>query len=137
MTKTNNNNNSKLTQVQALEFAIKHINKDEKPNVEVIDKLKSMIDTLNKKKSSGKSKKADPERDKMKKTLYDYITSYDKTPYPAGIAVCDIMKDIPLFTPSLEMSSQKVSRLLIELTEEKPEIKATVVKGRKRFTLEK
>ena len=58
MTKTNNNNNSKLTQVQALEFAIKHISKDEKPNTEVIDKLKSMIDTLNKKKSNGKSKKA-------------------------------------------------------------------------------
>ena len=96
-----------------------------------------MIETLNKKKSSGKTKKADPERDKMKKTLYDYITNYDKKNYPNGIAVCDIMKDIPLFTPSLEMSSQKVSRLLIELTEEKPEIKATVVKGRKRFTLEK
>lgn len=135
MTKTNNNN--KLTQVQALQFAINHIEKDEKPNTEVIEKLSSMIDTLNRKKSSGKSKKADPERDKMKKTLYDYITSYDKTTYPDGIAVCDIMKDIPLFTPSLEMSSQKVSRLLIELTEEKPEIKATVVKGRKRFTLEK
>ena len=134
MTTTNNN---KLTQVQALEFAIKHINTDEKPNTEVIDKLKSMIKTLNKKKSSGKSKKADPERDKMKKTLYDYITSYNKATYPDGIAVCDIMKDIPMFAPSLEMSSQKVSRLLIELTEEKSEIKATVVKGRKRFTLEK
>ena len=34
MTKTNNN---KLTQVQALEFAIKHISTDEKPNTEVID----------------------------------------------------------------------------------------------------
>ena len=135
MTKTNNNN--KLTQVQALEFAIKHIEKDEKPNTEVIEKLSSMIDTLNRKKSSGKSKKADPERDKMKKTLYDYIISYDKATYPNGVAVCDIMKDIPLFAPSLEMSSQKVSRLLIELTEEKPEIKAAVVKGRKRFTFEK
>lgn len=134
MTTTNNN---KLTQVQALEFAINHIRKDENPNIEVIEKLHSMIDTLNKKKASGKTKKADPERDKMKKTLYDYITSYDKKDYPDGVAVCDIMKEIPMFTPSLEMSSQKVSRLLIELTEEKPEIKATVVKGRKRFTLEK
>lgn len=134
MTTTNNN---KLTQVQALEFAINHIRKDENPNIEVIEKLHSMIDTLNRKKVSGKTKKADPERDKMKKTLYDYITSYDKKDYPDGVAVCDIMKEIPMFTPSLEMSSQKVSRLLIELTEEKPEIKATVVKGRKRFTLEK
>ena len=134
MTTTNNN---KLTQVQALEFAINHIRKDENPNTEVIEKLHSMIDTLNRKKVSGKTKKADPERDKMKKTLYDYITSYDKKNYPDGVAVCDIMKEIPMFTPSLEMSSQKVSRLLIELTEEKPEIKATVVKGRKRFTLEK
>ena len=134
MTTTNNN---KLTQVQALEFAINHIRKDENPNIEVIEKLHSMIDTLNKKKASGKNKKADPERDKMKKTLYDYITSYDKKNYPDGVAVCDIMKEIPMFAPSLEMSSQKVSRLLIELTEEKPEIKATVVKGRKRFTLEK
>ena len=134
MTTTNNN---KLTQVQALEFAINHIRKDENPNIEVIEKLHSMIDTLNRKKVSGKTKKADPERDKMKKTLYDYITSYDKKNYPDGVAVCDIMKEIPMFAPSLEMSSQKVSRLLIELTEEKPEIKATVVKGRKRFTLEK
>lgn len=134
MTTTNNN---KLTQVQALEFAINHIRKDENPNMEVIEKLHSMIDTLNRKKVSGKTKKADPERDKMKKTLYDYITSYDKKDYPDGVAVCDIMKEIPMFAPSLEMSSQKVSRLLIELTEEKPEIKATVVKGRKRFTLEK
>ena len=134
MTTTNNN---KLTQVQALEFAINHIRKDENPNIEVIEKLHSMIDTLNRKKVSGKTKKAAPERDKMKKTLYDYITSYDKKDYPDGVAVCDIMKEIPMFTPSLEMSSQKVSRLLIELTEEKPEIKATVVKGRKRFTLEK
>ena len=134
MTTTNNN---KLTQVQALEFAINHIRKDENPNIEVIEKLHSMIDTLNRKKVSGKTKKADPERDKMKKTLYDYITSYDKKDYPDGVAVCDIMKEIPMFAPSLEMSSQKVSRLLIELTEEKPEIKATVVKGRKRFTLEK
>lgn len=134
MTTTNNN---KLTQVQALEFAINHIGKDENPNTEVIEKLKAMIETLNRKKASGKTKKADPERDKMKKTLYDYITNYDKATYPDGIAVCDIMKDIPMFAPSLEMSSQKVSRLLIELTEEKSEIKATVVKGRKRFTLEK
>lgn len=134
MTTTNNN---KLTQVQALEFAINHIEKDENPNTEVIEKLKAMIETLNRKKASGKTKKADPERDKMKKTLYDYITMYDKKEYPDGVAVCDIMKDIPMFAPSLEMSSQKVSRLLIELTEEKPEIKATVIKGRKRFTAEK
>lgn len=128
--------NNKLTQVQALSIAINTLNALENfDNIEVIEKLQSMIETLNKKKASSKTKKADPERDKMKKTLLDYIRSYDKKEYPNGIAVCDIMKDIPMFAPSLEMSSQKVSRLLIELTEEHNEIKAEVVKGRKRFTI--
>ena len=122
-----------MTQKMALDYAIANLSN---APVEIMDKLKAMRVQLDRKSHSEKTKKVDEKKTALKSLLVEYLKTFDRIEYPDGMTVAEIMATYPEFNPSLEMTSQKVTRMLIEIAEETGTIRTEVVKGRKRYRID-
>lgn len=121
------------TQKMALDYAIDNLHN---APADIMEKLKAMRVQLDRKSHSEKVKKVDEKKTALKVVLAEYLKTFDRKEYPEGMTVAEIMATVPELAPSVEMTSQKVTRMLIELSEETGTVKTNIVKGRKRYRID-
>ena len=99
-------NNTKMTNVKALEMAIKVLSEDNQYN-EVVEKLQKMLETANKKVTSRKPTATQAENEVLKKAIVEYLTSTGEK-----MTVSEMMKKIPELA---NLSNQRVTSLVTAL----------------------
>lgn len=98
--------NTKMTNVKALEVAIKVLSEDNNYN-EVVEKLQKMLETANKKSTTRKPTATQAENEVLKKAIVDYLTSTGEK-----MTVSEMMKKIPELA---DLSNQRVTSLVTAL----------------------
>lgn len=99
-------NNTKMTNVKALEMAIKVLSEDNQYN-EVVEKLQKMLETANKKVTSRKPTATQTENEVLKKAIVEYLTFTGEK-----MTVSEMMKKIPELA---NLSNQRVTSLVTAL----------------------
>ena len=99
-------NNKKMTNVVALETAIKVLSKNVQYN-EVVEKLEKMLETAKKKTTTRKPTATQTENEDLKKAIVEYLTRTGKR-----MTVSEIMKEIPELA---DLSNQRVTSLVTAL----------------------
>lgn len=98
--------NEKMTNVKALEMAIKALSEVENMN-EVVEKLEKMLETARKKTTTRKPTATQTENEDLKKAIVEYLTSTGKR-----MTVSEMMKEI---TALKDLSNQRVTSLVTAL----------------------
>ena len=99
-------NNKKMTNVVALETAIKVLSGNVQYN-EVVEKLQKMLETANKKSTTRKPTATQAENEVLKKAIVEYLTSTGER-----MTVSEMMKKIPELA---DLSNQRVTSLVTAL----------------------
>ncbi len=99
-------NNTKMTNVKALEMAIEVLSENESMN-EVVEKLEKMLETAKKKTTTRKPTATQTENEGLKKAIIEYLTRTGK-----HMTVSEMMKEIPELT---DLSNQRVTSLVTAL----------------------
>ena len=99
-------NNTKMTNVKALEMAIKALSENESMN-EVVEKLEKMLETTKKKSATRKQTATQKENEDLKKAIVNYLDTTGKR-----MTVSEMMKEIPELA---DLSNQRVTSLVTAL----------------------
>lgn len=100
------NNNTKMTNVKALEVAIKVLSENVQYN-EIVEKLEKMLETAKKKTTTRKPTATQTENESLKKAIVEYLTKTGKR-----MTVSEIMKEIPELA---DLSNQRITSLVTAL----------------------
>ena len=99
-------NNTKMTNVKALEMEIKALSENESMN-EVVEKLEKILETTKKKSTTRKQTATQRENEDLKKAIVNYLDTTGKR-----MTVSEMMKEIPELA---DLSNQRVTSLVTAL----------------------